>query len=78
VLLTNRLLTSLRYDHLDAGGLLSERKGYSILGIQVKYYLRSNIALYVRNDLNTRQSEGGVSAVRNFRNAVLIGGDFVF
>jgi len=78
VLLTDRLLMSVRYDHLDAGGLLSERKGYSIVGIQVKYYLRSNISLYIRDDVNTRQPEGGLSAGRNFRNAFLIGGDFVF
>ena len=77
-LLTDRILLSVRFDHLDAGGLLSLRKGYSIVGMQVKYYLRSNISLYVRDDFNTRQSEGGASAVRNFRNAFLIGGDFVF
>ena len=78
ILLTDRLLVSARYDHLDAGGLLSKRTSYSIVGMQVKYYLRSNISLYVRDDFNTRQSEGGGSAGRNFRNAFLVGGDFVF
>ena len=43
-LLTDRILISVRLDHLDAGGLRSLRKGYSIVGMQVKYYLRSNIS----------------------------------
>ena len=59
VLVTDRLLLSLRVDHLDAGGALSSKKGNTLLGMQAKYYLRPNIAIYVRDDFNLRDSEGG-------------------
>jgi hypothetical protein len=78
VLVTDKLLLSVRYDHLDAGGVLAKRKSNSILGMQAKYYLRSNISFYIRDDVNLRKSEGGVSGARNFRNAFLVGADFVF
>ncbi len=78
VLVTDRLLLSLRYDHLDAGGNFSQRKSYSILAAQAKYYLRTNISIYIRDDFNLREAEGGLSASRNFRNALLIGADLVY
>ncbi len=65
---TNRLLLGLRYDHMDAGGVMSERTSATFLGAQVRYYLRSNIALQVRNDVNLRDAEGGTHAARNLRN----------
>lgn len=78
MLVTDRLLLSLRYDHLDAGGILAMRKSNSLLAVQAKYYLRSNIALFLRDDFNLRKAEGGTSAPRNFRNAFLVGADIAF
>ena len=77
-LVTDRLLASIRFDHLDAGGLLTERVSNSILAIQGKYYLRTNIALFLRDDINLRDAQGGTQAARNFRNAFLAGVDVVF
>ncbi len=78
VLVTDRLLLSLRVDHLDAGGALSSKKGNTLLGMQAKYYLRPNIAIYVRDDFNLLDSEGGASPPRKFRNAFFIGADLDF
>lgn len=78
VLPVDRILLSIRYDHADAGGLLSQRASYSFLGLQAKYYLRSNIALFVRDDVNLQKAEGGRTAVRNFRNGAFVGADLVF
>ncbi len=78
VLATDRLLLSIRYDHLDAGGFLAQRKSNSLLALQAKYYLRTNIALFIRDDFNLRKAEGGVSPARNFRNAFLVGADLIF
>ena len=78
VLVTDRILLSARYDHLDAGGVLSLRKSNSILAFQGKYYLRTNIALFLRDDVNLREAQAGNSAPRNFRNAFLVGADLIF
>ncbi len=78
MLATDRVLFSLRFDHMDAGGALSMRKSNTLLGVQAKYYLRPNIALYVRDDFNLRDSEGGGSPPRKFRNAFFIGADLDF
>jgi len=78
VLATDRLLLSLRFDNLDAGGALAARKSNTLLAIQAKYYLRTNIALFVRDDFNMREAEGGASPARNFRNAFLIGADLIY
>jgi len=78
VLATDRLLLSARFDNLDAGGVRSMRKSNTILAFQGKYYLRTNIALFVRDDFNLREAEGGASAPRNFRNAFLVGADIIY
>ncbi len=65
---TNRLMVGLRYDHMDAGGVLSERKSATFVGAQIRYYLRSNIALQVRDEVNVRDAEDGTYAARNLRN----------
>ncbi|MEE8124311.1 MAG: hypothetical protein V3T42_00685 [Nitrospirales bacterium] len=70
VLVTDRVLLSLRFDHMDAGGALSKRKSNSLLGMQAKYYLRPNIALYVRDDFNLRDSEGGGKSSSQFQKCV--------
>ena len=75
---TDRALVSVRYDNLDAGGMLDQRKSSSFVGIQAKYFLRTNVAVFVRDDFNIRKSEGGESAARNLRNAFFAGVDIVF
>lgn len=75
---TDRVLLSVRYDNLDAGGMLDQRKSTTFIGVQAKYYLRTNIALFVRDDFNIRKSEEGDSAGRNLRNAFFSGVDIVF
>ena len=77
-IVTDRLMLGVRYDHMDAGGLLAERKSATFAGIQVRYYLRSNIALNFRDDFNIRDSEGGSSAARNLRNRLSVGVALVF
>ena len=78
VFATDRLLLSTRFDSLDAGGVRSLRKSSTILAFQAKYYLRTNIALFVRDDVNLRKAERGTSAPRNFRNAFLVGADIIY
>ncbi|MEE8232835.1 MAG: hypothetical protein V3R46_05895, partial [Thermoplasmata archaeon] len=78
VLATDRLLLSLRYDHFDGGGDLDRRESNSLLAVQAKYYLRTNIALFVRDDFNLRKAEGGASPARNLRNAFLLGVDLIY
>lgn len=78
IMATDRFLVSFRYDHLDAGGTHGTRTSRSSLAMQAKYYLRSNIALFGRDDVNVRQAEEGTAAARNFRNGVFIGADVVF
>ena len=75
---TDRALLSVRYDNLDAGGMLDQRKSTTFIGVQAKYYVRTNIALFVRDDFNIRKSEEGDSAGRNLRNAFFSGIDIVF
>ncbi len=77
-LVTDRLLIGTRYDHLDAGGLLATRKSATFVGLQAKYYLRSNLAFSIRDDFNVRDSEGGVSAARNLRNRFAVDVSIVF
>ena len=77
-LVTDRLLLSARYDRLDGGGLIDQRQSTSILGLQGKYYLRSNIALSMRNDLNLQGAGNGTTAAHTFRNGFFIGADLVF
>jgi len=78
VLVTDQLLLSVRFDHLDAGGAKSMKKSNTLLGVQAKYYLRPNIAIYVRDDFNLRDAQGGTSPPRKFRNAFFIGADLDF
>jgi hypothetical protein len=75
---TDKTLVSLRYDNLDAGGMLDQRKSATFVGAQVKYFLRTNVAIFARNDFNIRKSEGGDTDARNLRNAFFSGIDIVF
>jgi hypothetical protein len=75
---TDNTLVSLRYDNLDAGGVIDQRKSATFVGAQVKYFLRTNVAIFARNDFNVRSSEGGDTDTRNLRNAFFSGIDIVF
>ncbi len=75
---TSNTLLSVRYDHMDAGGELDQRSSQTFVGFQVKQYLRTNVAIYARDDMNLRKSEGGAAAARNLRNAFFAGIDVVF
>ena len=75
---TDKTLVSLRYDNLDAGGMLDQRMSASFIGVQAKHFLRTNVAIFARNDFNLRQSEGGDTAARNLRNAFFAGIDIIF
>jgi hypothetical protein len=75
---TNKTMLSFRYDNLDAGGMLDQRKSASFIGVQVKHYLRTNVSIFARNDFNLRQSEGGDTAARNLRNAFFSGIEVMF
>ena len=75
---TNRTLLSLRYDNMDAGGDLTQRTSQTFAGMQIKHYLRSNVAVYARHDLNLRRAEEGNAAARNLRHAVFVGIDISY
>jgi hypothetical protein len=75
---TNATLLSLRYDNLNAGGMVDQRASATFIGVQVKQYLRTNVVIFVRNDYNLRKAEGGETAARNLRNAFFAGIDLVF
>jgi hypothetical protein len=76
VLATNRTLLSARYDNIDAGGVLAKRTSNSLIGFQAKQYVRPNIALSLREDVNVREERAG--AERAFRHATMIGLDVAF
>ena len=78
VLATDRFLIGLRYDHLDAGGDRTLRTSHSLIALMAKFYWRSNIAFFLRDDVNLRDAQGGRSPERNFRNAFVIGADLAF
>jgi len=75
---TNQTLLSVRYDHMDAGGDLTQRTSQSFLGIQIKQYLRANIAIYTRGDVNVRTADNGLAAAQNLRNAFFAGIDMTY
>lgn len=75
---TDRTVLSVRYDNLDAGGVLSQRQSTSFVGVQAKYYIRSNISVYAHNDFNIRDAEEGNTANRNLRNIFSSGIVMVF
>ncbi len=75
---TDKTLLSLRYDNLDAGGMLDQRKSVTFVGLQAKHFLRTNVAIFVRNDFNIRKAEEGDHAARNLRNAFFSGIDIIF
>ena len=74
-LVTDQTLLSARYDQLDAGGELASRKSTTILTVQAKHYVWSNLSLSVRDDINLRSPGDSADARQGFRNAFLLGFD---
>ena len=75
-IVTNRLLASLRFDHLNAGGLRAVKEDNSVLGAQLKFYITDNIGLYIRYDINLRGAAD--NPIQNLRNTFLVGVDLAF
>jgi hypothetical protein len=75
---TDKTLLSLRYDNLDAGGMLDQRKSVTFVGLQAKHFLRTNVAIFARNDFNVRKAEEGDHASQNLRNVFFSGIDVIF
>jgi len=65
-LTTDRLLLSLRFDHLRAGGLISEKQDGSVFTLQSRYYLRDNFSFYLRHSINNESVNNVVASGLNF------------
>lgn len=73
-LATDRLLLSIRYDQLSAGGFISQKADGKVVAAQARFYIRDNFSFYLRDSYNL---EGvGTNALQNFRNFVALGVDF--
>lgn len=55
-----------------------KRISTSMVGVQLKYYLRPNIAFMIRDDFNVLDAEGGSTPERNLRNFFTLGFDVIF
>ena len=75
-LTTDRLLLSLRFDHLDAGGMIAEKQDGSVVTLQGRYYLRDNFSFYLRDSINTESVTQ--NPIRNFKNLIATGLNFDF
>ncbi len=76
LLVTDQHLISIRYDHMSAGGFISQKADGKVLTFQLRKYYRDNFALFIRDSLNV----GTVSdnPIQNFRNLVVVGLDIDF
>ncbi len=54
------------------------RTSTSMVGVQLKYYLRPNIMFMIRDDINVLGAEDGSTPERNLRNFFTLGVDIVF
>lgn len=75
-LAADRWLLSIRYDRLNAGGFVSQKANGQTITAQARFYLRDNIAFYVRDSYNLESA--GTNALRNFRNVTALGVDVAF
>jgi hypothetical protein len=75
-LATDRLLLSLRYDQMNAGGLSAEKADGKVLSLQGRLYLRDNLALYLRDSYNIEDVSD--NPLQNFRNLIALGVDLDF
>ncbi|HET6371626.1 MAG TPA: hypothetical protein VFG95_10540, partial [Nitrospiria bacterium] len=75
-LATDRLLFSIRYDQLDAGGFVDQKADGKLLTFQARFYARDNFSFYLRDSVNI--AKVSANALQSFRNAVAAGIDFDF
>ncbi|MFQ5589100.1 MAG: hypothetical protein ACE5F7_09695 [Nitrospiria bacterium] len=76
LIITDTHLISLRYDHMETGGFVTEKADGRVLTVQIRQYMRDNFALFLRNSVNVgRVSE---NPLQNFRNLIAAGIDFDF
>ena len=73
-LATDRLLLSIRYDELNAGGFISEKANGKTIAAQARFYMRDNFSFYLRDSYNLEG--GGTNALQSFRNVLALGVDF--
>lgn len=75
-LLTDKLLLSLRYDQMAAGGFVSQKADGKVVTVQSRCYVRDNFSLFLRDSYNVENVSS--NALQNFRNLVVLGVDFDF
>jgi len=75
-LATDRLLLSVRFDRLDAGGRIAEKADGTVWTLQSRYYLRDNLSFYLRDSVNAKSVSP--NPIRNFKNLVTAGLNFDF
>ncbi len=76
-LASDRLLLSLRYDQLNAGGFLSQRANGTVVTVQSRYYLRDNLSFYVRDSYNLK-GKNSANPLQSFSNLIAFGVDLDF
>lgn len=75
-LASDHILLSLRYDQLQAGGLISDKANGKLLTLQTRYYVRDNFSVILRDSLNL--GEVSSNPIQNYRNLFVLGVDFDF
>jgi hypothetical protein len=75
-LASDRLLLSVRYDQLNAGGFKTQKTNGKMLTGQARYYLRDNLAFFLRDSVNVEKVDA--DPLRSVRNLVAFGADLDF
>lgn len=75
-LVSDQWLLSARYDQMNTGGFLNEKADGKVLSLQARYYLRDNLAFYLRDSYNVEDVT--TNPLQNFRNLAILGLDFAF
>ena len=73
-LATDRMLLSLRYDHLNSGGVAVQKVDGRVITAQTRYYMRDNFSFYLRDSYNV--DSASYNGLRNFKNLIAFGLDF--
>ncbi len=75
-LATDRLLLSVRYDQLNAGGFINQKADGKAMTAQARFYVRDNFSFHLRDSYNLEPVSN--NALQNFRNLITVGVDFDF
>jgi hypothetical protein len=75
-LASDRLLLSIRYDQLNAGGFTGQKANGKVFSLQSRLYVRDNFSLYIRDSVNLAKVSS--NGLQNFRNLIALGVDFDF